>query len=88
MAEILYYLALAMGIAMSFANLLQTYKIYKTKSVEDLSLLTYVILVSGGLVWLLYGISIKNLPIITSYSIGTFSALLVFIGVFKYKDNQ
>jgi MtN3 and saliva related transmembrane protein len=85
MADILAHLASIAGIAMSLANYPQAYKIYKTKSSKDISLLTYIILVIGGLIWLLYGISIRNFPIIITYSFGTFSSFLVLIGIFKYK---
>jgi len=85
MADILAHLASIAGIAMSLANYPQAYKIYKTKSSKDISLLTYIILVIGGLIWLLYDISIRNFPIIITYSFGTFSSFLVLIGIFKYK---
>ena len=85
MIDILAYLASIAGITMGLSNYPQAYKIYKTKSSNDLSLLTYSILICGGGVWLLYGISIKNFPIIITYSFGIFSSLLVLVGIFRYK---
>jgi len=85
MTDILTCLASIAGIAMSLANYPQAYKIYKTKRAKDISLLAYIILVSGGIIWLFYGINIKNFPIIITYSFGTFSSFLVLMGIFKYK---
>jgi MtN3 and saliva related transmembrane protein len=87
MTDILAYLASIAGIAMSLANYSQAYKIYKTKSAEDISVLTYMILLAGGIIWLIYGIVIRNLPIIITYSLGDLAALFVLIGILKYKDN-
>ena len=87
MADILTYLASIAGIAMSLANYPQAYKIYKTKSAGDISVLTYLILVFGGAIWLFYGISIKNFPIIITYSFGVFFVLLVLVGIFKYRHK-
>lgn len=88
MSEILAYLASIAGVAMSLANYPQAYKIYKTKSAGDISVLTYIILVSGGIIWLIYGISIKNIPIIVTYSFGDISVILVLIGILKYKNRN
>jgi MtN3 and saliva related transmembrane protein len=85
MTNILAFLASIAGIAMCLANYPQVYKIYRTKSSKDISVLTYLILVSGSIIWLFYGISIKNFPLIITHSFGTFSALLVLIGLFRYR---
>jgi len=85
MVDILAHLASIAGIAMSLANYPQAYKIYKTKSAKDISLLTYIILVSAGVIWFLYSISIRNFPIIITYSFGTLSSFLVLVGIFKYR---
>ena len=86
MEDILAYLASIAGIAMGLANYPQAYKIYKTKSSKDISLLTYIILVSAGIIWILYGISIRNFPILITYSFGTFSSFLVLVGIFRYRQ--
>tara|TARA_Y100000310_G_C20214992_1_gene593110 strand:- start:37 stop:363 length:327 start_codon:yes stop_codon:yes gene_type:complete len=75
-------LASAFGIAMAFANFPQAYKIFKRKSAKDISVITYGLFTSGSFIWFIYGIEIANSPIIISYSVGTFSALLVLIGWF------
>lgn len=46
------------------AFLPQAYQIIKTKSVEDVSLLTYTILLFGAVCWITYGILQKDWPIV------------------------
>jgi len=78
-------LATIFGIAMSFGYFTQTYKIITRKSARDISLLTYLIFGSGVTVWLIYGISIKDLPIIVSNTVAIIGALSVIISYFAYK---
>ncbi len=42
----------------------QIIKGYRTKRMEDVSLLMPMVLGAGMLLWLLYGISLENLPIV------------------------
>ena len=63
----------------------QTIKIIKRKSSKDISLITYAILGTGAIVWLIYGITIKDLPLIISYTIGTISTVSVIVVYFIYK---
>ncbi len=44
----------------------QVIKIWKTKSTRDLSLGLFLILTTGVLLWLIYGILITNWPIIVA----------------------
>ena len=82
MIEILASIA---GIAMSFASYPQMLKIYRTKSAQNISLITYTIFFLGCIIWIIYGISIKNQPIILSYFIGLFGNMGVLSGILKFK---
>jgi len=53
----------------TFAFFPQVYKIYKTKSTRDLSLPMYAIFSIGSFLWLIYGISVKSLPVISANSV-------------------
>jgi MtN3 and saliva related transmembrane protein len=46
------------------AFLPQAYQVWKTKSVEDVSFLTYSILMLGAVSWITYGILREDWPII------------------------
>ncbi|HEX7538804.1 MAG TPA: SemiSWEET family transporter, partial [Syntrophales bacterium] len=42
----------------------QVIKVYKTRMTRDLSLGSYIILLSGLFLWLIYGLLLGNVPII------------------------
>ncbi len=65
------------GTAMSFGYVTQCYKIIKTKSVEGVSLITYLIFAFGLSTWLIYGISLEDTPIIISNSVALLGASAV-----------
>ena len=67
------------GTAMSFGYVTQCYKMIKTKNVKGISLTTYLIFAFGLGVWLIYGLSLKDLPIIISNSIALVGALSVIV---------
>lgn len=85
LAEILAILATLFGVVMSVANLPQTVKIVRRKSCEDISLTTYLMLLPGAAVWLLYGISLSNFPLIISNLIGVLATLSVIVVYYIYK---
>ena len=63
----------------TIANLPQTYKIIRTKSVKDISTMTYIFLVIGNLAWLIYGIIKKDMPLIVGNSISTLTCLAILL---------
>jgi len=85
---ILSFLATIFGSLMALSNLPQAYKIFKRKSARDISIITGFILFIGAIIWVLYGIEIKNPPIIIANSIGVFGITLVIIGWFLYGRNK
>ncbi len=84
---ILSVLAGIFGVGMSLANLPQAYKIFKRKSAKDISPITYTTFTIGGLIWLFYGIELKNSAIIISNAIGTLTVVIVLIGWMIYGRN-
>jgi len=82
--EILEILATIAGIAMAFANIPQIIKIFQRKSAKDISSFTYSILTIGSIIWVLYGLSIKSLPIIIAHSSGMILTAGVLLGWFLY----
>ena len=63
----------------------QVYKTWKEKSTKDISLSMYAVLLTGVLLWLVYGIYLGSLPIILSNIIT--SMLLLFMLAMKLKYN-
>ncbi len=62
------------------AFLPQAIKVIKTRSTADLSVTTYGLLWVGTLCWLVYGLSIGNLPVVFSNAItGALAAVILWI---------
>jgi MtN3 and saliva related transmembrane protein len=87
---LLYILATLFGAIGGIANLPQAYKIFKRKSAADISILTYLFIFTGAIIWVLYGIEIMNLPIIIANSFGLVCVGLVILGWYLYgrKNNK
>jgi len=62
----------------------QVYKIYKEKNAAGISLTMYIILFTGVILWLIYGILISSLSIIIAN--GVIALLQLSIIIFKLKN--
>ncbi|KAA3615777.1 MAG: hypothetical protein D8M58_16430 [Calditrichaeota bacterium] len=66
----------------------QAIKTIQTKNTNDLSLGMYSVLVSGVILWLIYGLIIGNLPIIFSNGVTLiFTSTILFL-IIKYKNRS
>tara|TARA_Y200000002_G_scaffold127022_1_gene104589 strand:+ start:659 stop:919 length:261 start_codon:yes stop_codon:yes gene_type:complete len=63
----------------------QVYKIYKEKKADGVSLLMYIILFIGVILWLIYGILISSLSIVIANGITALLQLSIII--FKLKNS-
>jgi MtN3 and saliva related transmembrane protein len=63
----------------------QVVQIWKTKSVQGLSLTTYTIFVIGVFLWFLYGLSIGSLSMIIANSITVLLTLIIIYSIIKSK---
>jgi len=63
---------------------IQAWKIYTTKSSEDISLVAYIICLILLIHWLVYGIVIKDRVIIMAETLGIIGSMLVIIGTIIY----
>lgn len=63
----------------------QAYKIWKTKSADGVSLTMYLIMLTGVILWEIYGLLIYSLPIILANFIT--ASLLIMIVYFKIKHK-
>jgi len=64
----------------------QVLKVLKTKSTKDISREMILILACSILLWLVYGILLKNIPIIIANSFGLIQALIIL--VYKIKNQM
>ena len=84
-AGLLSVIVTIMGSAMSLAYAPQAYKIWRRRSVADISLPFFIIMFVGLIFWLLYGISIASTPLIIPNAIGVLGAGLIVLLYLKYK---
>ena len=66
----------------------QVYKIWRSKSAENLSLTMYIVFFIGIVLWLVYGIHLNSLAMILSNTITGILALLLIIFKLKYKKME
>jgi MtN3 and saliva related transmembrane protein len=79
--DILGYIA---GILVVISLLPQVIKSWKTKSTKDISLLRYVIYVTGLILWIIYALIINNGPVAVMNSVGLILALSILFLKLKY----
>ena len=65
----------------------QAVKAIKTKHTKDLSLGMYIVLNTGIICWLAYGIILNMLPIILANSITLVFTLTILYMIIKYKEE-
>ena len=65
----------------------QVYKVWKTKSVQDLSLAMMLIVASSTLIWLVYGIALMLWPVILANGFIFFLSLLLIYFKFAYSNK-
>lgn len=63
----------------------QLIKVIKTRSTHDISLAMYIVICSGVLLWLIYGLLIQNMPIIVANSVTFAIASAVLMMKIRYK---
>jgi MtN3 and saliva related transmembrane protein len=60
----------------------QAYKTIKTRSTRDLSLVTFSMLFSGTVLWLVYGLYIHDTPLILANGVtATLSGIIFFLKI-------
>lgn len=89
MTTILAILATIFGTLGAFSSVPQIYKIFKRKSAKDISIATYSIVLLGTISWFLYGIQLKDFPLIFSNGVALIFVSWVVIGWFMYgRENK
>ena len=72
----------------TFAYVPQAVQTIKTKNTKSLSLLMYVIMTIGIVLWLSYGILLKDLPIIIANTVTLIFAGIILVLKIKYRWYQ
>ncbi len=72
------------GVVTNIMFYLQAYKIFAHGSAKDVSGIGFFLSFIGLSSWLIYGLLLKNKPLIIANVFGTIGALLTLIGVIMY----
>lgn len=76
------------GILCTVSFLPQVIKIYKTKRVQDISLLTFSVFTTGVFLWFVYGLLIGDIPVIITNALIFFLALIIVVMKIKYSEKK
>ena len=75
------------GVAMGLAPLLQLRTILRRRSSMDVSVGYLGVLLVGFVLWLAYGISIGDTPLIVTNSVALTASTATFVAVLVYRDR-
>lgn len=78
------FLASISGTVLGLSGFPQVIKIFRTKSAKDIAPLTYLIVEVGSIIWILYGLELKNFPIVLANILGFTTTSLILIGYYLY----
>jgi MtN3 and saliva related transmembrane protein len=84
MEKYIIYIGFFSGFCTTVAFVPQAYKVWKTKSTKDISLLMFLIFTTGVASWLVYGVLTNNLPIIFANIVTLFLAFLILVAKIKF----
>ncbi|MCC9064532.1 SemiSWEET family sugar transporter [Flavobacterium piscisymbiosum] len=76
------------GTCVTISVVPQIIKVWKTKKVKQISLKTFGILTFGILVWIIYGILKKDLPIIITNSVSLCLNLIMVYFIIYYEKES
>lgn len=82
--EFITVLGLIAGILVTSSFIPQIIKIRKLKETKDISLWMYIIFITGIFLWLVYGIIIKDVPVMFANAIGLCFASSILFFKIKY----
>lgn len=80
-------LGLLAGICVTVSVIPQIIKVWKTKKVKQISLLTFSVLTFGIAMWVIYGILKNDFPIIITNSISLFLNLIMVYFLIYYEKE-
>ncbi len=83
--QLLAALASAVGIATGAAYVPQAVRIWKRRSSDDVSIVTYLLFLGGQVVWLAYGIRFHQRPIVIGMAANIAGSLAVILSALRFR---
>ena len=81
-------IGLLAGICVTISVIPQIIKVWRTKKVKQISLLTFSVLTFGIALWIVYGILKNDFPIILTNSISLFLNLIMVYFLIYYEKES
>lgn len=81
-------IGLLAGICVTVSVIPQIIKVWKTKRVKQISLLTFSVLTFGVAVWIIYGFLKNDMPLIITNSISLLLNLIMIYFLINYEKEQ
>lgn len=81
-------LGLLAGFLTTIGFMPQIVKVYRSKSVGDLSLYMPILIGIGMLIWLIYGIWLDSLPLILWNAIALLLNIIIIVLILRYGHNH
>lgn len=85
MNDWIFFLGILAGCCTTGASIPQVIKIIKTKRTKDISLLMYCVVNLGVILWITYGLLIKNTPLILANFVSFVLVFTILMFKLKYK---
>tara|TARA_B100000035_G_C20835741_1_gene480723 strand:+ start:85 stop:345 length:261 start_codon:yes stop_codon:yes gene_type:complete len=82
---IIKYIGFFAAFCTTISFLPQAIKVYKSKSTKDISLYMFLIFTIGTFCWLIYGLIISSIPIVSANTITLILSFFILIYKIKYK---
>ena len=85
--SLLAWLVSVVGVATGAAYIPQALRIWKRRSSDDVSILTYLLFLGGQIVYLVYGIRIHQWPLIIGMAANIAGSLTVIFSALRFRAN-
>lgn len=80
----IFLVGLIAAVITSLSFLPQLVRVIKYKKTDELSLATFVVLCMGSLLWIIYGIMVRDIPIISLNTVVAIIAILILSFKLRY----
>lgn len=81
-------LGLVAGACTSLAILPQVITTYKTKKASDVSLFMFVVMLTGNVLWVIYGVAKSDIAIIITNLVTVALNVIMLVFKVKYKEDK
>jgi MtN3 and saliva related transmembrane protein len=86
--SLLAWLVSVVGVATGAAYIPQALRIWKRRSSDDVSILTYLLFLGGQIVYLVYGIRIRQWPLIIGMSANIVGSVAVILSAVRFRAGS